>query len=160
MDVNNKAPSGVTTLERASNNNYQNYYTTEPDDSSTSLGFPTPDGTNPANASIILGSQRCWGRREPPSRLRHIRLNAPENCTVEGCNEPAYCAPQVFKFYPGRGTFCGGIHQSHPFLCRHHHQEDKRAAGRNRYTDTGGWATRVIYRLLLPPLGRFDEEVT
>lgn len=138
-------------------------YSTEQTESSRGLGISTPDGTDPANASITVS--REWRWKGQPRRLlsRAIRLHAPESCSVRECDESAHVTPYLLKYYRGRRdeTISEGIDRLCPFLCKLHYEEDKAAwdAGlATPYTNSVAWANRIIYRRVLPPLGRFEKE--
>ena len=78
-------------------------------------------------------------------------LREPETCWVDGCKEPAYVMPYLFKSYP-----MGGISVSHgvdpdcPFLCIDHFLEDAEGM-RAVYTNRKRRGNYVDYRLVLHP---------
>ena len=92
MKGNKPAPMGVRALKGASTNGRRRYYTTDEDTSARWLGLWTPDGTDPANAAITIDRERTWKGNPPRPLWRARRLNAPESCSVEGCDEPARVA--------------------------------------------------------------------
>ena len=111
---------------------------------------------HPRNRSIADRREQWWWGY-PPSNLfeRAIRLRAAETCWVEGCDAPASVMPYLFKHYPSRGgTFCSGVDQDCPFLCWKHYRVETQPRGQERptrFTDSGIWATWVIYRRVLEP---------
>ena len=109
---------------------------------------------HPSNRSITARQDR-WLKGNARLNQKGRRLHMPEVCWVEGCHEPAYVMPYLLKYYPERNeTFCTGVDQDCPFLCKGHYLEDQvslETGDGTRYTNRFGWAGQVDYRKVLPP---------